>query len=157
MKNLNVQKILRIIGVLITIFVLVVSIFALIIGSRVGNGVSEKENTVAYEFVKNDKKPCLVMFHAPWCSFCKKFMPKFEELSQIYKGKYNFVLIDGDNPKNASIIQEYAVGAFPTIYIIDPSLDNRIYINATLYGDLDKVKIEMDRYLRIRSMINVKK
>lgn len=139
------RNIFRIAGVFLVVIILAVSAFVWASGS--------KKNLMTYESAMQDNKPFIVMFYAPWCSYCHKFMPTYEDLSVAYKGKYNFVTINGEDAAYYSVARDYAVGVYPTIYIIDPTIDNRILINNTLLGDVNKVKAEFDRYLRIRAMI----
>lgn len=108
---------------------------------------------VSYETAMNDKKPFVALFYADWCTYCMGFMPKYKVLSEAYKDKYNFVMIDGDNSVNSKIVQEYAITGFPTLYIIDPTIDNRIFINQALLDNVRGIRIELDRYLRIRAMV----
>ena len=116
---------------------------------------SEYNIGTSYEFAIKDTKPSIVLFYADWCTYCMRFMPKYKLISEIYKGKYNFVMINVDDPKYVSVIKDFYLGGFPSIYIMDPKIDNRIFISNTLYGDLRKLRIEFDRYLRIRSMIKM--
>lgn len=109
---------------------------------------------VSYEEAMKGNKPFIVMFYSDWCTYCKRFMPTYKLLSEIYKGKYNFAMINVENPNYSKVVDNYAIGGFPTIYIIDPTIDNRILINNTLYGDLSRLRTEFDRYLRIRAMIH---
>ena len=37
--------------------------------------------------VKNNTKPIIVEFWAPWCTPCKVMAPGFKETSEKYKGK----------------------------------------------------------------------
>lgn len=115
--------------------------------------LNTKDIGITYEQAIKSNKPFVVMFHAPWCSYCNNFMPKYKQLSEIYENKYNFVMVNGDNPTNYNLAKDYAVGSFPTLYIVDSSINNRIMINQTLYSDMDLIQKELDRYLRIRSMI----
>lgn len=115
---------------------------------------SEYDIGTPYEISMQDKKPFVVLFYADWCTYCIKFMPKYKLLSEIYKGKYNFVMINVDDSKYEKVVKEYDLSGFPTMYIIDPTIDNRILINNALYDNLMKVRIELDRYLRIRAMIH---
>ena len=80
-------------------------------------------------------------------------MPKYKILTEVYKDRFNFVMINVENPKYEKVVKDYAITGFPTIYIIDPQIDNRVLINNALYDDLRNVRIELDRYLRIRAMI----
>lgn len=108
---------------------------------------------VSYEQAIKDKKPFIALFYTDWCGYCIRFMPKYKTINDIYKGRYNFVMINVENPKYEKVVEDYMIGGFPTIYIIDPSIDNRILLSNTIYDDLIKLRGEFDRYLRIRAMI----
>lgn len=108
---------------------------------------------VTYETAIKDTKPMIALFYTDWCSYCIKVMPKYKMIADIYKDKYNFVMINLEDSSKAAVIKDFSVNGMPTIYIIDPILDNRVSINTSLYDDLKKMRAEFDRYLRIRAMI----
>lgn len=108
---------------------------------------------ITYENAMKEKKPFVALFYADWCTYCKRFMHRYKSLSEIYKDKYNFVMINVEDTSYDNIVKDYAISGFPTMYIIDPSIDNRILINNGIYDDLGKMRVEFDRYLRIRAMI----
>lgn len=156
-----IKKVLRIVGIAVVIFVIAVSVFAWIESAK-DTSINDKTSVsaetdepigVSYDYAMQDDKPMIAFFYSKMCSYCEKFMPKLRFLSVVYKGKYNFVMIDADNPKNQKLSSDCMIGFLPTIYIIDPSINNRVLISNTLYGNLLKVREEFDRYLRIRSMI----
>ena len=107
----------------------------------------------SYEQAMKDQKPFIELFYADWCGYCVRFMPKYQTIADIYKGKYNFVMINVDDPKYQQLIKSTDLGGFPTMYIIDPTIDNKISLNNAIYDDLKKLRVEFDRYLRIRSMV----
>lgn len=109
-----------------------------------------------YELAMKADKPFVALFYADWCTYCKRFMPKYKILSEVYGNKYNFVMINVENPTYQKVVKDYMISGFPTIYIIDPTIDNRVLINNALYDNLFNVRTEFDRYLRVRSMINNK-
>lgn len=150
---MNKKNILRIIGILITIAVLLTSAVVWSFSPKKDLKPSEYNIGESYQFAMKDNKPSIVLFYADWCSYCMRFMPKYKIIADVYKDKYNFVMINVDNQAYAGLIKDYAIGGFPTIYIIDPSIDNRILISNTIYDDLGKLRVEFDRYLRIRAMI----
>lgn len=115
---------------------------------------SEYNLGIPYEQAMKEQKPFVAMFYADWCTYCIKFAPKFKIISDVYKNKYNIVMINIDNSAYDSLVKDYAISGFPTVYIIDPTIDNRILLNNALYDDLGKLRVELDRYLRIRAMIN---
>ena len=144
---------LKIFGIILIVFILFSSAVVWSFAPKKNLKPSEYGIGITYKSAMQDKKPFVAMFYADWCTYCVRFMPKYKLLSEIYKDKYSFVMIDGDNPNNEKIANNYAISGFPTIYIVDPTIDNRILINNTLYDDLGKVRVELDRYLRIRAMI----
>ena len=140
-------------GVVLILIVLVTSVTAWAFSPKKDLKPSEYGIGITYERAMKDKKPFIVMFYADWCTYCMRFMPKYKVLSEIYKDKYNFVMINADNLDYYKVVKEYAIGGFPTIYIIDPTIDNRVLLNNTLYDNLRLVRVELDRYLRIRALI----
>lgn len=114
-----------------------------------GNG-----QILSYKEAMKSEKPFVVLFYSQWCGYCEYFAPKFEMLSEIYKDKYNFATVNADLPESVKINTEFSLGSVPSLYIVDPTIDNRIFISTAMYRDLRKVRIELERYLRIREMIN---
>jgi len=145
-------------GIKITLIALTVLIFA---ASAVVWAMTPKASLkpsdynigTTYEFAMKADKPFIALFYADWCTYCKKFMPRYKILSEVYRDKYNFVMINVENPLYQKVVRDYAISGFPTIYIIDPTIDNRILINNGLYDNLFGLRTEFDRYLRVRAMI----
>lgn len=118
---------------------------------------SEYHIGIKYEEALKSDKPMLTVFYVDWCGYCLKFMPKFKILSNIYKNKYNFVMLNVEETKeNSKLAEDVGIGGFPTVYIIDPKYDNRILMPNAFYQDLSKFRIELDRYLRIRKILDSK-
>jgi len=106
---------------------------------------------VTYEAAMQEDKPFVALFYTTWCTYCKRFMPRYKTLEEIYDGKYNFVTINAEDPAYIEVANDYAIGGYPTLYIIDPKIDNRVLISNTLYDNTDRLKGELDRYLRVRA------
>lgn len=111
-----------------------------------------KSNTTYAQAIKQDK-PIITVFYVDWCSYCLKFMPQIKTLQNTYKNKYNIVTVDCESPEGKILAQQYRIGGFPTVYIIDPEFDNRVHIDNTYYGDMNALKGEFDRYLNLRDRI----
>ena len=109
---------------------------------------------VSYEEAMNGDKPVLAVFYVDWCGYCLKFMPKFKTLESAYKSKFNFLMIDAENPASEDLIKDVRLSGYPTVYIFDPKYDNRVHISSSFYGDLKAFRSEVDRYLRIRSILD---
>lgn len=114
---------------------------------------SEYKIGLKYDEAMKSDKPFVQLIYADWCTYCQKFMPKYEKIAKIYKGKYNFVMTNVDAPENKEIVKAEDIGGFPTMYIKDPKYDNKISLNNTIFDDLLKLRIELDRYLRIREKL----
>ena len=140
-----------IIRFLVIIFITVTVSVCLSVWAISSKTTSNIVSDMSYNEAIKENKPFIIFFYTDWCSYCVKFAPKYKILTETYSDKYNFVKINADN--NEKLMYEYAVGSIPSLYIIDPSINNRIFISNTLYGDLKKIKTELDRYLRIRKMI----
>jgi len=102
---------------------------------------------------KDNKKPAVIMFYSPRCTYCVRFEPKFQELAKKYKDKYNFVIINIAKPESRSLLANFRITSLPTLYIVDSVLNNQIHLNNGIYGSNQLLQAEFDRYLRIRSMI----
>ena len=106
---------------------------------------------IKYEQALKSDKPSILLFYTDWCTFCRKFMPTYEALGEIYKGKYNLVMVNVE--KNKDLSTDFVVTGFPTVYIIDPKIDNRIHLDNGLYGSRYLLQKELDRYLNVRARI----
>lgn len=144
---INKANILRLVGILVIVMVMATSVGVWAFKS------SAQSPIMTYEQAMKVNKPFVAMFHSEWCGYCKQFMPEYIKLAKEYKGKYNFVTISGDDPTYRQLMMDYRIGSFPSLYIIDPAIENRVFISGTFYSDIGKLKGEFDRYLRIRAMI----
>lgn len=110
---------------------------------------------ISYDEAIQKDKPILIVFYADWCGYCLRFMPKFNTLSKIYKDKFNFVMLNVEATEaNEKLAEEVALSGYPTVYIIDPKYDNRVLISNGIYHNLSKFRVELDRFLRIRALLD---
>lgn len=148
-RSFSWKNTLRVTGIILAISVLAISAFVSF--SNLKNPETKPE--VTYDFAVKGDKPLVVMFSSQWCGYCQKFMPTFDSLKNNYKNDYSFVVLEAEDYSKEDLFREYAIGGYPTVYIIDPKIDNRVLISNTLYGDVKKLKGELDRYLRVRARI----
>ena len=64
-------------------------------------------------------KPTVVDFWAPWCENCKEMAATLEVIEDEYAGKVNFVMVNGDNPKNWPLIEAFGVDAIPHLALAE--------------------------------------
>ena len=141
--------------ILISVIVLA---FAFVFSYAFASGFKTKPSDyhigVSYTEAIKSEKPMLVLFYVDWCSFCLKFMPRYKTVCDLYKNEYNVVMLNAEEPVYYNLVKDIGLTSFPTIYIIDPKYDNRILINNAYYGNLKKLRIELDRYVRIRHILD---
>ena len=77
-----------------------------------------------------------------------------ENIDKKYKDKYNFVALEGNDPRNYTLVQDN-VTELPMVYIYDTSIGNKIHIPSTMLGDEEHFFFELDRYLHFRSLLNL--
>ena len=63
------------------------------------------------------------MFQVEWCPHCKKAAPEFQKVEDKYNGKVingyklHFVSVDGEDPKNEQMVNQFNVQGYPTIVL----------------------------------------
>lgn len=115
---------------------------------------SDYQIGISYEDAIKSDRPMIALFYVDWCGYCMRFMPKYKTIEKIYKNKYNLVMINAENPKMKSVVEDAALTGYPTMYILDPKYDNKVHLTNGIYSDLKKLRVELDRYLRIRDLLD---
>jgi len=64
---------------------------------------------------KEDKKPIMIMFYAPWCGYCKKMKPDYSAAAKEIKGEGVLAAIDVNRPENSPVRKRYNITGFPTL------------------------------------------
>jgi thiol-disulfide isomerase/thioredoxin len=150
------KKILVTLGILFTLIIASLACIA-VTTMNAPKHPSEYHIGISYDEALQSDKPMLAVFYVDWCGYCLKFMPKYKILSKLYTNKFNFVMINVESSKETRKLAENAgIGGFPTVYILDPKYDNKVLISNSVYQDLGKFRIELDRYLRIRALLDKK-
>jgi thiol-disulfide isomerase/thioredoxin len=63
------------------------------------------------------------MFKVDWCPHCKKAQPEFQTVMDKYNGKVinghklELVVVDGEDSKNESLVNEFKVQGYPTVVL----------------------------------------
>ncbi len=154
------KKVIIISSVVVVLVLLVAIIFALsnkedlfpIFRYTTDNSIT----SLADEDNLDENLPTVVFFHAKMCSACIQFRPHFNQLKKDFKGKYNFAELDVQDPVNYPLSATHS-SSVPNLYIFDPSIGNKIHIALADAGSYNGLKFELDRYLRIRSFLDMEK
>ncbi len=117
---------------------------------------SEYQIGIEYKQALKGKKPIVALFYADWCHYCVKFMPIYQTLSEKYGEDFNFSKVNVEDKKYEKIVNEVGITGFPTVYIIDPKYDNKVLISNAVLGNIENVSKELDRFARIRKMLDKK-
>lgn len=118
---------------------------------------SEYKIGIPFEKALAGDKPILVLFYADWCHYCIRFMPTYQALSEDYKDTLAFSKVNVEDAKYQKIVNNYSITGFPTVYLVDPKYDNRVLLSNALFGDMNQLKGELDRFVRIRKILDSKK
>lgn len=68
-----------------------------------------------------------------------------------------FSKVNVEDPKYANLVKSIGITGFPTVYLIDPKYDNRVLLSNAIFGDIKQLQVELDRFLRIRKILDSKK
>ena len=149
------KKIIITVGIILTILLTSAVTYA------VNSGLVSKKTKpsdykigITYEDALKADKPVIALFYADWCGYCLRFMPRLKTIEDLYKSKYNFVMLDVEDTKNIDLIEDVALTGYPTVYVIDPKYNNRFLLNNAIYMDLPKFREELDRYLKVRKLLD---
>lgn len=60
----------------------------------------------------NNEAPALVMFYAPWCTYCQAYLPVLEGLAEEFGDRLQVIKVNVD--KNVAAALKYSIRATPT-------------------------------------------
>lgn len=103
-----------------------------------------------------DEKPVLIFFYSPLCKSCHQFMPIFKQITKDYQKDYNFAMLNTQDPSTYPLTVGN-VFTLPSVFIFDPKIGNKVCINVQAIRTYGELKGELDRYIRIRSAIDLEK
>ena len=158
LKNLKINK-----KVVISLLSALIILCGLAVTYSYAGGIMDKKEVpsdykigITYDEAVKSDRPMIALFYVDWCGYCMRFMPKYKTIEKIYKDKYNIVMINAENPEMKKVVEDASLTGYPTMYILDPKYDNKVHLTNAIYGDLKKLRVEFDRYLRIRALLDKK-
>ena len=86
----------------------------------------------------------VVDFYAPWCESCRDMAPSMAKLERQYDGRVNFVVVNGDDARNAQLVRLFGVDAIPHIALISPTAPKGRQLQAVLVGDVPEPVLDAD-------------
>lgn len=118
---------------------------------------SEYNIGIEYNKAMKGKKPVLALFYADWCGYCVRFMPVFQAVANKYQDDMVFTKVNVEDKEYEKVVNEIGITGFPTVYILDPKYDNKILISNAVLRNIDTLSPELDRFIRIRKLLDSKK
>ena len=112
---------------------------------------------IDYKEAMKSKKPVLVLFYANWCGYCIRFMPLFQTMAEKYADDMVFSKVDVEDPKYQQLVKDTGIGGFPTVFIFDKKYDNKVLLSNSDLVDIESFEGEIERFLRIRKLLDKKK
>jgi thiol-disulfide isomerase/thioredoxin len=73
-----------------------------------------------FVYIKNTNSPGMLLIHANWCGYCKKFLPLYKHLQQKLGNKFPCVAIENSEFENSrELVNALEFSYFPTIKFFD--------------------------------------
>ena len=72
-------------------------------------------NSSNFDSVIDGSTPALVKFYAPWCGYCKRLAPVYEELAAAFKHSKGVVIAEVDATADNALRTKYNIKRYPTM------------------------------------------
>jgi thioredoxin 1 len=87
-----------------------------------------------FEKLKQNQRPVVVDFWAPWCGPCRMVKPTLEKLSQEYEGRVDFWEVNADESQD--LLRTLKVYGIPTLVAYESGTEKVRYVGAKPAGVL---------------------
>jgi thioredoxin len=91
-------------------------------------GASIMEANTFFEKLKQNPRPVVVDFWAPWCGPCRMVKPTLEKLAQEYEGRVDFWEINADESQD--LLRTLKVYGIPTLVAYESGDEKVRYVGA---------------------------
>jgi thiol-disulfide isomerase/thioredoxin len=75
----------------------------------------------------------VILFYAPWCGFCKRFIPEWNKFVKENKSRFSPIAVNGDN--FSQHLKRYGVSGFPTVVLETTDGKTASYKNKEMTAD----------------------
>lgn len=102
------------------------------------------------------EKPMIVWFYTDWCGFCQRFAPTFGSITKDRKIKKNLAIayVNADYPENQTLMMEYGVEGFPTVFLVNPKTKEKVQIDNNKLFAPDAKKSLVEEFLKFAQGTN---
>jgi thioredoxin len=106
-------------------------------------------DNIFFDKVKQNPRPVVVDFWAPWCAPCKMIAPVLEKIASDYAGKLSVVKVDTDQNPEWAI--KFGVQGIPTVLFMDRGQLRDRMVGA---GPAAMIKAKVDGLLKEAEKVN---
>lgn len=151
------KKINAILLCVFAIFALSFSLKANAVPPKANLMPSDYDTGVTLQEALKQNKPIVANFYVDWCGYCRRFAPILEKLKSEYKDTFTFVFVNCDDLQNEQYIRDYYISGYPSLYLINPENNNRVFVPQGIYAEPTLLKKEFNRFLNVNKVIPVQK
>ncbi len=91
-------------------------------------------------------KRVFLYLYTPNCGYCKKFAPRYDKLSKMYDGQYNFVKIDASTLYGMKVMRMYNGMYVPYVLLLNPKDRSGVQISPSCLLDRDCIEKSMKEF-----------
>lgn len=118
--------------------------FASAIPPKINLTPSDYTTGLTWEKAQKLNKPIVVNFYVDWCHFCQGFAPILDKLRQQTGSKYSFVFINCEDPKNESLVRNFNIRSYPSLFLVNKK--KKIQIDNSKFQNIYLLKEELDKF-----------
>ena len=118
--------------------------FASAVPPKINLTPSDYTTGMTWEKAQKQNTPIVVNFYVDWCHFCQGFAPILDKLRQQTGSKYSFVFINCEDPKNESLVRNFNIQSYPSLFLVKKN--KKIQIDNSKFQNIYLLKEELDKF-----------